>query len=187
MNRRPTRPALEGGSEDDDEGEEKRKTRRAALSQLVNAAVALTVRPKPIHAVRDDAVGPATVITSTEGESTPIPFNFWAGPESDDDDDGSPSTVEFITEALDAGYSMEDLAKAEKALASGNVASAERHVLLLWSQTWFTGRRRPWSRGKAHCRRGGCHHQERWAMLFRRHSKRVVRGRARRTWLGHRR
>jgi hypothetical protein len=82
-------------------------------------------RPKPIHAVREVAVGPATKITSREGESTPIPFKFWAGPESDDDDDdGSPSTAELISEALDAGYLMEDLAKAEKALAERRRALA---------------------------------------------------------------
>ena len=45
VGRRPAKPDLEGGSEDDDEGEEKRKTGRAALSQLI-AAVASTVRPK---------------------------------------------------------------------------------------------------------------------------------------------
>jgi len=46
-NRRPSRPALEGGSKDDDEDDEKHKTGRAALLQLVNAAVALTVVDGP--------------------------------------------------------------------------------------------------------------------------------------------
>jgi hypothetical protein len=113
-------------SEDDADGDEDRRCKegREALSRAVALAVDACRRPKPVHG--------RCVIK----DSPPLIFSkFWAQGEDADSDDSddeavaemkSPSTPEFIAEALDAGFSVDQLARAEAALASSNDQSTDR-------------------------------------------------------------
>jgi hypothetical protein len=120
--------SAESAEADDDEGEaaEDRRCKqgREALSRVVALAVEASRRPKPVHGHWDIDASPAQA----------IPSKFWTQEGEDDSDDedlveDSPSTPEFIREALDAGFSVDQLARAEKALASGNDASSEDRLL----------------------------------------------------------
>jgi hypothetical protein len=76
----------------------------------VALAAEFSQRPKPIHGV--ELVGA-------------IPSKFWARPGEqedsvvEDDDLSEPSTPQFISQALDAGFTIDELSRAEKALDSG--------------------------------------------------------------------
>lgn len=81
--------------------------------------------PKPVHGQWANDASPARA----------IPSKFWAHDGEDESDDEalvekqSPSTPEFIVEALDAGFTVDQLARAEKALASSNVPSSGDRLL----------------------------------------------------------
>ena len=110
---RPSAQFMEVGGEDDEEADDRScKEGRAALSQAMALAADACVRPKPIHGV---------------SSSTAIPFKFWVQ-DNDSDldeedghgepplaDDDEPSTPEFIKEALEAGFTLELLSRAENA------------------------------------------------------------------------
>jgi len=61
-----------------------------------------------------------------------IASRFWAQPEDTDDSDDEdpvhevsvPSIPEFVKDALEAGFTVDQLARAERALASGNIPSS---------------------------------------------------------------
>ena len=129
---RPTATAAEAVEDDGDaEGDDDWccKEGREALSRAVALAADATRRPKPVHGVQRNI-----------GKSPPvhaIPSKFW-GHEDDSEeseDEGpeemqsEPSTPEFIKDVLDAGFTLEQLFRAEQALASGNVLSSDdRHL-----------------------------------------------------------
>ena len=102
------------------------------MSRAVALAADACVRPKPIHGV---------------SSSTAIPFKFWmqdADSDLDEEDghgeppladvtgkcvvppttDDEPSTPEFIKEALEAGFTLELLSRAENAFNSGSTPSS---------------------------------------------------------------
>ena len=89
------------------EEENRRAEGREALSRAVAMAVELSHRPHPVHGDR-------------------IKSKFWAtADESDQDDRSDPSTPEFIQEAVDAGFTCDQLAKAEHVLHSGKTPSSD--------------------------------------------------------------
>lgn len=111
--KRALRPSVsqaeDGDSEDEGDEDWRRRCGREALSREVALAAASSSRPAPVHGVE------------------PLKSKFWAlgdnSDESDDDEAGpataTPSTPVFINEALDAGFTIEQLAMAEHALDSG--------------------------------------------------------------------
>lgn len=110
---RPATTASESGEEEADEDDERLCAEgREALSRAVALAAEFSQRPKPIHGV--ELVGA-------------IPSKFWAKPGEqedsvvEDDDLSEPSTPQFISQALDAGFTIDELSRAEKALDSGTV------------------------------------------------------------------
>jgi hypothetical protein len=77
-------------------------------------AVEVSRRPKPVHAVQDS--------------SGAISSKFWAQPgdqENSDEEEPEPSTPEFIKEAAQAGFSMDQLIRAEQSLNSGKTSTSE--------------------------------------------------------------
>jgi hypothetical protein len=52
-----------------------------------------------------------------------IPFRFWAQSSDDQDVEDEPSTPEFVKEAVEAGFTVKELSRAERALESGTVSS----------------------------------------------------------------
>jgi len=88
--------------------EENRRTEeREALSRAVAMAMELSHRPHPVHGDR-------------------IKSKFWATADESDQDDGpDPSTPEFIQEAVDAGFTCDQLAKAEHVLHSDKTPSSD--------------------------------------------------------------
>lgn len=114
-----TRKALQGSSPstvdvgDDDEGDRRRQAEgRAALSQAGELAVDATIRPKPVHGV------------------AAIPYRFWSQPDANDDDEDDssedeelPSTPAFVAAATEAGCSVQQLCRAERALIAGKESS----------------------------------------------------------------
>ena len=71
-------------------------------------------RPKPVHAVHE--------------ESKAISSKFWAQPgdqDQSDEDETRPSTPEFIEEAAHAGFSLDQLIRAEQSLNSGKTPTSE--------------------------------------------------------------
>ena len=105
-------------------GEHRRAEGRAALSRTVALAVESTIRPKPVH-----------------GSADFIPFRFWSQPGDDftdeaagedtedredtEDEEDSPSTTEFIQAAKTVGFSVDQLARAERALNACMAQSPE--------------------------------------------------------------
>jgi hypothetical protein len=82
---------------------------RAAIARAVDLAVEASRRPKPVHGVRE--------------KPTPIATKFWShsgGSDSDVSVDDDLSTPEFINRAASAGFTLDQLYKAEKVLDSGN-------------------------------------------------------------------
>ena len=130
---RPSAQFMEVGGEDDEEADDRScKEGRAALSRAVALAADACIRPKPIHGV---------------SSSTAIPFKFWVQDNDSDLDeedghgeppladvtgkrvippttDDEPSTPEFIKEALEAGFTLELLSRAENAFNSGSTPSS---------------------------------------------------------------
>jgi hypothetical protein len=96
--------------ESDDDDERRCAEGRAALSRAVAMATAACQRPKPVHGV--EIVGG-------------IPSKFWVQPGDrevfEDDDDGlsKSSMPQFINQAIDAGFTLDELSIAERALDSG--------------------------------------------------------------------
>lgn len=89
--------------------ERRRAEGREALSQVVTLAADSVQRPKPVHAVLQGA--------------SPLKSKFWAqssDPDLTDSEDEDPSTPDFIDQATRAGFTLDQLCKAEKALESGN-------------------------------------------------------------------
>jgi hypothetical protein len=124
----PRATELDGG-DGDTEGDEDRRCKegREALSRAVALATEACRRPKPVHGNQ------CAVALSSPAQA--IPSKFWAQDGFDDSDEEdleitqSPSTPEFIGEALDAGFTIDQLARAEKALVSGNSSSSsDRHL-----------------------------------------------------------
>jgi hypothetical protein len=77
-------------------------------------AVEASRRPKPVHAVQDS--------------SGAISSKFWAQPgdqENSDEEEPEPSTPEFIKEAAQAGFSLDQLIRAEQSLNSGKTSTSE--------------------------------------------------------------
>jgi len=104
---RPSSLSVVSDDEDVDEDRQCAEGRAACLSRVVSLAVEASRRPKPIHVVPDQAEA--------------IQSKFWAQPGVQDDlDDDEPSTPEFINEAEEAGFSFDQLLRAERALHSGN-------------------------------------------------------------------
>jgi len=117
----PAVVALEPDSDDDKADDWQRDKGREAMSREVAMAMDATLRPKPVHGVQGggDPSSPAQVIAS----------RFWAQPEDTDDEDpvhevSVPSTPEFVKDALEADFTVDQLARAERALASGNIPSS---------------------------------------------------------------
>jgi hypothetical protein len=94
---RPSPSVDPGEEEEDEDGEQRRAEGRAELSQFAALVAAACHKPKQIHAVQEQA----SIINS----------KFWAqqGAQDDSDDDDAPSTPEFIEEAMQAGFSMDQL------------------------------------------------------------------------------
>ena len=108
-----------GEEEEEAEVEHRRADGRAALSRVVQLAAEATQRPKPVHAVQDRA--------------SPINSKLWAqsgDSDSEVSEDEEPSTPDFIAQAKDAGFSIDQLVKAEKAIDSGNVNPCSSDVRL---------------------------------------------------------
>lgn len=111
--KRALRPSVtqaeDGDSEDEGEEVRRRRSGHEALSREVALAAAVSRRPAPVHGVE------------------PLKSKFWALGEDSDESDvdeaelatATPSTPVFINEALDAGFTIEQLAMAEQALDSG--------------------------------------------------------------------
>jgi hypothetical protein len=116
----PSKSAGEGEEDDDEETVERRKEGREALQRFVETGAVACKKPKPVHVVMP------------QPDLTPLKSKFWvSGEDSDDPDDDvtSPTTPEFIKEALDAGFTVEQLARAECALESGNSISSSEKFL----------------------------------------------------------
>lgn len=112
----------EDGEEEDEGGVElRRKEGREALSRMVALVVDARQAPKPVHGV------------PTLSECLPLKSKFWSSgydsEESNDDVTLSPSTPEFVKDALDAGFTLDQLVRAERALASGNSPSSSEKIL----------------------------------------------------------
>jgi len=115
-------PHPDGVGEGDEEGDEdqRRKEGREALSSFVAMAAEVSRRPTPVHGVQ---------------KASPLKSKFWAsGGDSDESEEDepkvhSPSTLEFVKEALDAGFTIDQLATAEQVLDTGK-ASLPRDLLL---------------------------------------------------------
>ena len=116
----PAAGAPEPDSDDDEADDQRCDKGREAMSREIAMAVDATLRPRPVHGVQGGATSsPAQVIAS----------RFWAQPEDTDDEDpvhevSVPSTPEFVKDALEAGFTVDQLARAERALASGNIPSS---------------------------------------------------------------
>lgn len=114
----------DGEGEADGDEDRRCKQGQEALSNVVALAVDASRRPKPVHGQCAVDASPTQAISS----------KFWAHDGEDDSDnevlvEQSPSTSEFIMEALDAAFTMDQLARAEKALASGNASSSGDRLL----------------------------------------------------------
>lgn len=88
---------------------------RAVLSRLVAMVAEASLRPKKSHSV-------------------PIKSKFWSqGDESEDSEDeepASPSTPDFVSRAMEAGFTADQLLRAEHALSSGNKSPQSEDVFL---------------------------------------------------------
>jgi hypothetical protein len=86
---------------------------REALSRTVAWAAEACRRPSPVHGV------------------SPIRSKFWAGGEDSEDDEPdvptaqSPSTPEFVKDAMDAGFTIGQLIKAKQVLSSGKSSTTD--------------------------------------------------------------
>lgn len=116
------RPHPDGVGEGDEEGDEDRccKEGHEALSSFVAMAAEVSQRPTPVHGVQ---------------KASPLKSKFWAsGGDSDESEEdepkvNSPSTPEFVKEAWDAGFTIDQLATVEQVLDIGK-ASLPRDLLL---------------------------------------------------------
>jgi len=130
------RQSLSNEEEEEDNVHRHRAEGRDALSRAVAFAVEGTRRPKPIHAVQDQV--------------SPIKSKLWVedGSKSDDSEDEDLSTPVFVKKATAEGFTLSQLCKAEKALASGisNTCSSDvrlaRSIISKLVQTKTTGA--PW-------------------------------------------
>jgi len=98
--------------EDEEDAGRRAAQGREELSEMVATVVAAAQGPKPVHAVQDrDSID----------QLGPIQTKFWNC--SDDqvisEDDEDLSTTEFIHRAKEVGFTVDDLLRADKALASG--------------------------------------------------------------------
>ena len=131
------------------EEENRRAEGREALSRAVAMAVELSHRPHPVHGDR-------------------IKSKFWATADESDQDDGpDPSTPEFIQEAVDAGFTCDQLAKAEHVLHSGKTPSSDDLFQKQLLSGCYTGNSLG-KHGKVHCRNLGFRRQEHLGILLRR-------------------
>ena len=101
----------DSAGEEDDEADRRRKEGREALSRVVALAAEASRRPSPVHGVQ---------LNVEPSEPSPIRSKFWAvGEETDESESDepeeprTPSTPEFIKAAIDAGFTTEQLYRAE--------------------------------------------------------------------------